>query len=265
MGYLVDQSRRTVTSSNSPLRFENTGSQTWPTWDRFLSVNGVKAYHLGNICGTCAFFFERLDAAAHAVDVGALSSALAEGLVALDADLVASLSQLMPAGEYSVLLLDFQPLSVAIGDESDYFAAEQVESVGVDPYYGQPHDPKVTYYRRGDRAFINVAGCGAALFDFVAPMSTTLDEARVAHYVHALDGGKRPTAVALSVLDTKQPEIEDGLQHWCMTHYLLDGHHKLAAAARTGRAVSLLAFVATDRGITLPGALDAVISAYASR
>lgn len=57
------------------------------------------------------------------------------------------------------------------------------------------------------------------------------------------------TAVALSLLDVRSPadwdgnEAPDPLEHWCFTHYLIDGHHKLHAASESGKRLSILSFV----------------------
>lgn len=57
--------------------------------------------------------------------------------------------------------------------------------------------------------------------------------------------------MALSVLDVKGP-AETGVDHWCLGHFLLDGHHKVAAAARTGRSLTVLAFIALEHGVSSP-------------
>jgi hypothetical protein len=38
--------------------------------------------------------------------------------------------------------------------------------------------------------------------------------------------------------------------HWCLVHYLLDGHHKVFAATQENRQVGLLSFVAVDKGVS---------------
>jgi hypothetical protein len=52
----------------------------------------------------------------------------------------------------------------------------------------------------------------------------------------------------------KQPSdwagYPDITEHWCLSHYLLDGHHKLNAAAERGTPVSILSFLAVDKGVS---------------
>ena len=63
------------------------------------------------------------------------------------------------------------------------------------------------------------------------------------------------TAVAISILDVKGPttwvgeQDPDPVEHWCFTHYLLDGHHKLHAAHEAGRSLRLLSFIALAQGV----------------
>ncbi|MCP3997393.1 MAG: hypothetical protein GY722_20400 [bacterium] len=49
------------------------------------------------------------------------------------------------------------------------------------------------------------------------------------------------------MLDTRQQAVwdtpEGGLVHWGLAHYLLDGHHKIEAAAKSGKAVRLLSLI----------------------
>lgn len=76
------------------------------------------------------------------------------------------------------------------------------------------------------------------LFEFIMPMFpfTWLDPKRLSHYSDEITRGILPTAFTLSILDVKQPAVWKGdpkiTEHWCLAHYLLDGHHKMHAAAQ---------------------------------
>ncbi|GAA3469853.1 hypothetical protein GCM10018965_044060 [Nonomuraea roseola] len=65
-----------------------------------------------------------------------------------------------------------------------------------------------------------------------------MEQSALARYA---DTGENGTAVALGVLDISGPYFSDR-EHWGLFHFLLDGHHKLLAAARAGQAVRLLSF-----------------------
>jgi hypothetical protein len=64
---------------------------------------------------------------------------------------------------------------------------------------------------------------------------------------------KQPTALALSVLDVKQPADWDGepaiTEHYCLAHYLLDGHHKTHAASELNKPITMLSFLAIDESL----------------
>ncbi|HEX2703634.1 MAG TPA: hypothetical protein VHM72_09405, partial [Solirubrobacteraceae bacterium] len=42
---------------------------------------------------------------------------------------------------------------------------------------------------------------------------------------------------------------EDYYAHWCFTHFLLDGHHKMQAAAESGLPLRLLAIVSIEHSL----------------
>ncbi|MFK0017122.1 hypothetical protein [Streptomyces sp. NPDC091027] len=74
----------------------------------------------------------------------------------------------------------------------------------------------------------------------------------VEKYVALMEQGTVPTAVAVSTLDVCQPAIglgDDLSAHWGLTHFLLGGHHKLEAAAMTGRPVRLLSLLALGESL----------------
>lgn len=139
-----------------------------------------------------------------------------------------------------------------------YFTSDQVDLWGLDGFWGLPHYPKVPYYQLDER----VVSPTATLFEFVVPMypPTWLDATTVESYAARADAVAVPTAVSLSPLDVKQPADwpEDQVvnTHWCLARYLLDGHHKLHAAAIAGRRARLLSFLAVDQGVSSPEHLD---------
>ncbi len=251
------RSSRQFEIENGPslLGFETEGGGGWKAWDRFLTIEGKRAYHLGNICGTCAFFFERLGGANCSIDASAVRDAVNAGIESFDSEAAQAFRALLPSGNYKALLLDITPKLITLGSSDDYFASEQVQTWGLDHFWNLPHDPRVQYYR-GDSRRIDASAC---LYEFVIPMVpyNWLKQERVQQY---LESASRPTAVALSVLDVKQPATSSEEQqrqghdraHWCLAHYLLDGHHKTFAASKAVRPVSFLSLLAVDKGISSP-------------
>jgi hypothetical protein len=233
MSLVLDTSFITVANSDSIIGFEKVGEGAWPVWDRYLTIEGKRAYHIGNVCETCDFFFERLEGANRSVSPSDLSNIFKEGLQNLDGLLVTQASKILPISNYRVSLLKITPRRVKLGTQNDYFASEQVELWGVDEFSNLPHYPKIEYYRGHSLPM----GQGKQLFEFVIPMfpESWLRQDEVREYTERLMVEKQPTTLALSVLDVKQPAVWDGdpaiTQHYCLAHYLLDGHHKTHAAS----------------------------------
>jgi hypothetical protein len=104
-------------------------------------------------------------------------------------------------------------------------------------------------------------------FEFLVPLlpSSRLDQETVDGYGQRLRGGERPTALAIFVLDVKQPADWEGdpavTEHWCLAHYLLDRHHKALAAAREQRPLRLLSFLSHDEGVSREDDVDVVLDA----
>jgi hypothetical protein len=85
------------------------------------------------------------------------------------------------------------------------------------------------------------------------PLNQLQPKAVQAH-LERLQSTKTPTAVAISIFDVRQPAVwpehrqEDPVitSHWCLAHFLLDGHHKVCAAANAGLPIRLVSFLCTD-------------------
>lgn len=219
-------------------------------WDRYLALDGEKLFHIGNVCGTCNFFFRRLKQA-DSVEVAAVRDRLNEGLRDLSAPVLDELQCLLPEGDYDSSLWEVLAHRVDNKITPDYFVSDLRESW---EQVIENDAPSFAYYRGEDREIAKGDKC----FEFFIPLYDIekLDAARVEHYRATIRKGQRPTAVAIGVLDVKTavmyPEV-DGVEvvpeypsHWCFANYLLDGHHKLHAAALEGRPITLLSFIARD-------------------
>jgi hypothetical protein len=150
------------------------------------------------------------------------------------------------------LLVECLPRRVVPSEAGDYFREEQVALWGINSFWGLPHYTKTEYYRTDPIKMSNSRG----LFEFIIPMfpRTFLHTDAVCSYKASLSSGATPTALALSVLDIKQPSDWEGdpeiNAHWCLSHYLLDGHHKILAASELGLPISILSFLAVEKGVS---------------
>jgi len=259
---LIDTVHTNITNSNSILSFETAGGGSWKVWDRYLAIEGKRAYHIGNVCGTCSFFFERMEGANQSINPEEIVSTLNEGVKSLDKDLLISLEKIIPDGKYIVLLEKACPNLTKAGSGNDYFSNEQVALWGVDGFWGMPHFPKTEYYRLASSQFKK----GAGFYEFLVPTfpHSWLNNETVEQYRELIRVGNEPTMVGLSVLDVKEPadweDEKDITSHYCMAHYLVDGHHKAYAAALENKPLTLISFLALEQGVSSEDDISELIS-----
>jgi hypothetical protein len=54
-----------------------------------------------------------------------------------------------------------------------------------------------------------------------------------------------------------EPEVNE---HWCLAHYLLDGHHKMFAASEAQKPLTLLSLLSLDESLASKDEIDSLIS-----
>jgi hypothetical protein len=199
-----------------------------------------------------------LDGANQKVEVTELVATLGAGIEPDDEATVETLATMIPAGHYDVHVVEIVPRAVALGTANDYFVHEQQAVWGLDGFWGLPHDPRVPYYRVGDRPISE----HSRLFEFVMPMypRNWLNKDQVSKYRAELEAGQRPTAVAISLLDVKGAAFSDAteFEHWCLAHYVLDGHHKIEAASQAQVPITMVSFLASAHGVSGPEQVERV-------
>jgi hypothetical protein len=223
------------------------------TWAgaRRLWIGGQAAFELTFWCGTCPILFQRLNGATGTLSIAELEKRLGRGLNGIDSEVLSALTGLLPTARYLPMLLQVTPRLVTPAGQDDYYAHEQVATWGLDGSWGLPENPRTPYYR----TFETPVTTDAHLYEFVVPMvpPTWNDPAQVRQHARTLSTSSQPTAVAVSTLDIAQPAVtnhsSDYYEHWALTHFLLDGHHKLAAAATTARPLQLLTLVTIDASL----------------
>jgi hypothetical protein len=244
-------SRTVGVAAQSRVRFgEEPKAQGAWAGRRLLWLDEKPAFELSFWCGTCQYLFQRLEGATSTCSLDDVDRLLVDGLACIDDDVVARFGSLLPRGTYLPLLLRVEPRAVYPAGPGDYFSEEQVATWGVNSFWGLPEHPRTPYYRTYETA---VDG-DAHLFEFVVPMvpPSWNEPKRVTTYANSLAGGATPTAVAVSTLDVCAPAVAEGADyytHWALTHFLLDGHHKMQAAAGAARPVQLLSLLSVEASL----------------
>jgi len=244
---LIDKNSVKITNSNTiiDIMADNNG------WERYITIEGEKAYYIGTTCGTCRFYFERLNGANQNISPNELSNKLRHGLDRLDNDIISIINNIMPNGEYICSLQTISPKLVELSSSEDYFTNEQIDLWGIDKFWGLPHNPKIRYYR-GITEKISESSC---LFEFIVPIypQNWLEADTVKLYQELIKINEKPTALAISILDVKQPGDWDNQiidTHYCLTHYLLDGHHKVFASSLEEKEITMVSYIALGKGIS---------------
>lgn len=237
---LLDHKKITVSGSKSVVSLEY---QTQGWGERFLNIEQSRAYWLGYPCGTCNFVFERLNGAQHKVSPHNLITNLSSGVIKLDDENFGEILEIIPDGNYIVLLLEMSPQLIIPGSLNDYF----VNTEGINHFSGFHHHPKVKYYMDNDIEL----GPNESFHTFTLPIVPEhwLDKNTVKKYKSNLGNGIQSTALALSYLDIT--ERGDKI-HTCFVNILLDGHHKTFAASglRNSKPVHMISFLSTDMGVS---------------
>lgn len=216
MSRIMEVADAKSTKVESRIGFQTEGGGDWPAWDRFITLDGKRAHYIGNICGTCPFIFERREGANSKVSPTELSNSFRNGISSINETITAAAMEILPAGIYKTVLLSCVPRFISPSKKGDYFFEEQIQLWGVDGFWGVPHYAKNEYYR-AEQAKIAKRG---ALFEFIVPMfpKRYLDKKTIASYEAILDHQTTPTALAVSILDVKQPAVWDGdpeaTTHW---------------------------------------------------
>jgi hypothetical protein len=220
----------------------------------------IEAFHIGNICGTCNFLFERLGGANRKISKKSVIETVGNQLVQICSVAYFEIEKLIPAGQYRVFSLNVRPRFVKVGTDADYFVKEDIETFGIDSFWGLPHHPKINYYREVDVEIDDKR----KLFGFLIPIvpENWLDNDTVMLYREKMGRGIVPTAIALSHIDIKEPadwhRDQKHTRHICFANYILDGHHKLFASAETGKPLNLLSFVSIENSICSADEFDEV-------
>lgn len=193
-----------------------------------------------------------MDGANQGVSPREVSTALQSGVSKLDVDLISKVSSILPKGDYEVSLTEVKPKLVELCSDEDYFTHEQVDVWGIDQFWGLPHHLKIKYYRSSEKEL----NSKSKLFEFVVPTFPVnwLDDDTIDKYRSLISDDRKPTALCLSVLDIKEPSDYgnhvDHPEHWCLTHYIVDWHHKVFSASLLDQSITMLSFLAKGEGFS---------------
>lgn len=198
-----------------------------------LEVEGKPAYQISNMCGTCYSLYERVESANLPLAPREVSAHLERGFPQPSAELIETAAALLPPGKYVCSVIE-------VGDLIRRAVSEA---------YPGANDGRPTWMWERTISEGKVLRYSDHYFDFsrrelILPLVSgdALYPPRIQEYEEILLGGGKPIALALSVIDA-YPWITFGPIEWNLSHFLIDGHHKVAAAANLGMPITILSFL----------------------
>jgi hypothetical protein len=229
---LVAGEPRELGVDNSRIRF------IWGSASRraqFLVLDDSALIETTGWCGTCAFWFHELlqDPWDGGTSLKELERVLAEGIDDLDERVIQAYGSLFPRGMYRPLLLRIRPRLIKS------FRGRHAEREKWRTKWGT----NTPVYRASEGSIDSETRFYEVVVPLVPPGWN--ERRRVHDFIERLAASSKPTAVALSILTTH--DIGNmGDPNWMLTHFLLDGHHKMRAASVSRRPLQLLSLLSSD-------------------
>jgi hypothetical protein len=250
-------------------------------WFTQLTIGSERVFEYGNPCGTCGIVFRKVGSVADRVSDAQAVQLLGELDALPPLDALRRLARVLQPGEYCPSIVAGTVKLIAPGAADDYFATDVFRLFRVIVRDDTADDtaaadPGTPYYRFGvDHALDRtgrLSGHHKALVTAVVmPLQdpARLDRERIAYWKRQHDAGMALTAFAVAVLDNQAPakELPDPTYPYeemlLLTLCLLDGHHRLQAAAELGASVRILSLLTMEYSLGGSEDIATVLSGYA--
>ena len=222
-------------------------------------VNGERIYEYGCPCGTCGIVFRKIGSTVYRLD----DSDIVDLLGALDTvpppPILHRLARVLEPGLYHPIIIEGTVSQIQPEAANDYFATDVVRLFGLEPpEYKIPSGPGTAYYKFGLDYELGrtgrISGPHQALVTAVVmPLHdpSRLNRARIEYWKEQHAVGHCLTAFALSVVDNQSPAMEPPdktykyKEQFLFTNCLIDGHHRIQAAAELGARTRILSLVSS--------------------
>jgi hypothetical protein len=178
-------------------------------------------------------------------------------------EVLKKLARVLEPGSYYPTVVQGTVRAIIPGAPDDYFSTDVVRLFGLDPPdYKEPAGSRTSYYRLGADCELKRTGrveeqYKALVTAIVMPLHepSQLNRQRIEFWKRQQIAGANLTAFAVSVLDDQQPAMSRAddtypyVEQFLFTICLLDGHHRIQAAAELGVPVRILSLLARDFSI----------------
>jgi hypothetical protein len=229
-------------------------------WYCHLTVDGERIFEYGCPCGTCGIVFRKVGSTAHRISdteavqlLGALDSVPSNSILR-------RLARVLEPGLYHPIIIEGTVSHIVPGTLDDYFATDVVRLFGLEPpEYEKPSGPGTAYYKFGlekelERTGRTTGPHKALITAIVMPLHdlSQLNRERIEFWKRQYDAGAILTAFAVSVVDSQSPAMDPPdrtykyEEQFLFTNCMLDGHHRIQAAAEIGAPVRILSLLSSE-------------------
>jgi hypothetical protein len=203
-------------------------------------------HRIGYECDTCGDLFSLIAPIETPLAPEEISRRLASPMDMVTTDLLDSLTPLLPAGTYKVGLLNMMPRlrEEKRGGDSDeqeidyWFLGRSLSMESLTPCWESGLEESGDQPATED-TFSELLEETEVVISYRKYQS--IDWNRVYEYADRRDRGIPPTAVALSIAEGRHPG-GNRFAYQRLTHFLIDGHHKMMAAAKFYKPIQILSF-----------------------
>lgn len=189
------------------------------------------------------------------------------------------LARVLQTGVYFPSIVAGTVQLIASGASNDYFVTDVVRLFGFGaPFLNdtEPVGPRTSYYRIGKDSHLDrtgrIGGSHKALVTAVVmPLQepSYLNREHIEYWKRQYQAGRTLTAFAVTVLDRQAPAMDAAditypyEEQFLLTLCLLDGHHRVQAAAELGVPVRILSLLVEDFSPALNEDIATVLAGYA--
>ncbi len=236
-----------------------------PSWLCHLTIAGERIFEYGCPCGTCGIVFRKLTSPVERVNDPEAVALLGELDDLPPGRVLRRLARVLAPGTYHPLVLEAPVRRIEPGTTEDYFATDVARLFPPGANSQEASSPGTPYYRLGssdvlERTDMDGGHYRALVTAIIVPLHdpATLDRARIDYWRHQHERGAQLTALAVSVIDDQAPAcgVRPGpspypyAEQLLFTSCLLDGHHRMQAAAELGVPVRILSLLSQENSLT---------------
>ncbi len=249
-------------------------------WFCHVMIGGERVFQFGCPCGTCGIVFRKVGDSANRVDdsegvrlMGPLESVPSSRTLE-------RLARPLQRGTYHAVVIEAVPTLIPPRAADDYFSTDAVRLFDSRSYPSdEPNDPRTSYYRIGDEVVSRgtsqrVAPYNALALSIAMPLHDpeNLNRTRVEHWKDLARTGAQLTAFAIGIVDQQAPATENAdenypiEEHLVLTNCLLDGHHRIQAAAEMRLPIRILSMITDEFSLVKDrAAIEAILKSFPIR